>query len=224
MFVCASPDQVTAIVVSPLSDNSDSDEFILSQPLLFPDYVPSLDVVKRDLEDFIMEIEVLKERIQKTYELFVTYRNDTEEEGLSKQIFYDHIRHLQEAFISLLGYIKEGSRVRFTEVQRSDQDIIISLLGGAEAFDGESKAIARRFLELSLPRHSYTGTTSTEEQPPTINELLVMACKISAISRREARAYWDHQTSPHLENNSTNSVSWGPTLTAEEFEAMLNMP
>src|SRR5256885_1420992 len=144
MFVCANPDQATAVVGSPLSDNSESDDFILSQPLLFPDYVPSLDVLKSDLEDFIMEIEVLKERVQKTYNLYLTYRNDTEEEGLSRQIFYDHIRNLQKAFMSLLGYIKEGSRVRFTEVQRSDQDIIISLLGGAEAFDGESKAVARR--------------------------------------------------------------------------------
>ena len=171
-----------------------------------------------------MEIEVLKERVQKTYNLYLTYRNDTEEEGLSRQIFYDHIRNLQKAFMSLLGYIKEGSRVRFTEVQRSDQDIIISLLGGAEAFDGESKVVARRFLELSLPRHSYTGIAVTEEQPPTLRELLFMACRISAISRREARAYWDHQITPHLEDNSAKSVSWGPSLTADEFEAMINMP
>jgi hypothetical protein len=126
MLLSVYPDSPKAVGMSDLSD--DSDEFILDQSLLFPHYVPDLDVVKSDLENFIAEVEVLKGRLQKTYDLYLTYRNDTEEEGLSKQIFYDHIRHLQKVFMSLLGYIKNGRRVTFTEEQRSDREIIFSLV------------------------------------------------------------------------------------------------
>ena len=95
-----------SINMSPATPVPDSEMFRLSQSPWFPYYEPSLEGVKKDLEDIISEMDVLKSRVERTHALYVTYRRGTEEEFLSKQVFYDHIRRLQKTLFSLLGYVR----------------------------------------------------------------------------------------------------------------------
>jgi len=99
-------DSPMSINMSPATPVPDSEMFRLSQSPLFPYYEPSLEGVRKDLEDIISEMDVLKGRVERTHALYVTYRRGTEEEFLSKQIFYDYIRRLQKTLFSLLGYVR----------------------------------------------------------------------------------------------------------------------
>jgi len=192
-----------SINMSPATPVPDSEMFRLSQPPLFPYYEPSLEGMKKDLEDIISEMDVLKSRVERTHALYVTYRRGTEEEFLSKKIFYDHIRRLQKTLFSLLRYVRNGHKVKYTE-QRSDRNLIFSLVGhfdfednGLECKMEDASTVCRRFLEFHPRKRIYIPQAA-------IDDLLLMVRRIFGISKDMVRFHW--------ENHLNSLVTHGPPL------------
>lgn len=226
------PDPPMSIVLPATTHAPDSEKFHLSQSLLFPHHIPCLEDMRRDLESFIMEINILKDRVERTHALYVTYHEDTEEQLLSKQIYYDHIRHLQKEFMSLLGYVRNGHKVKYTEEERSDPNKIFSLVGhfdfchdGFENKVEDDSTICRRFLEFCPLKLTYSPSVVTDEPHLTVNGLLLMVHRIFAVSKEMARSYWENQLNVVLDHESDDSTPWNPIMNASNFErTMLNMP
>src|SRR5579859_1240913 len=219
MFHKSCPEPPMSIIQSATTPALDSQKFHLSQCVLFPYHIPCLEDVRRDLESFISEINILKDRVERTHALYITYHQDTEEQLLSKQIFYDHIRHLQKEFMSLLGYARNGHKVKYTEEERSDRNKIFLLLGHIE-FCHDDSTICRRFLGFCPPKHTNTPSAAIDEPPLTINDLLLMVRRIFAVSKEMARSYWENQLNVFLDHESDDSNPWNPTMETSEFERM----
>jgi hypothetical protein len=231
MFLRVHPAPPMSVYISQPAPVPASEKFSLSQSPMFPYYVPSLEDVKGDLEGLVAEIDILEDRVERTHALYVSYY-DTEEQLLSKEIFYDHVRHFQKAFMSLLGYLETGHKVKYTEDERLNGNTIFCLVGLLDVGDNSMETriendstICHHFLEFTPPKHTYAPPAATDRLQPTIYEVLLMVRRIHDISRGMVRSHWEKQLNNLLDHEDNDSSVWNPMMTASEFESiMLNMP
>jgi hypothetical protein len=191
---------MTFIPVTPItqtsshsrSDYHSDDKFVLSQSLLFPDYIASLDDVSRTLQQLISVIDGHKSHLDGTYQRYIKYRQNTEEQRLSWQIFNSHICHFQKSFIKLLIYINNEEWMNLSgEIETYTPCNWVKLPKLTSTSDA---GVCKRLLQYN-PVGSLSNAISDYDlvNSSCVEELGDLARKVSTISKTIARKYWNEK-------------------------------